>query len=277
MLSDFSLSDKTALVAGGARGIGSGVVEVFLEAGAKVVVNSLTDKYAKPFVEKLYEKYPKKVFSVLADATTSTGSKQLIERTHDIAGPIDVLVNCVGDGAYGGSLVPLPESHPSADGASEMGKYFGSKVYTDSDISKILDLNLMSAIYCSQAAAANMLERRRGKIISLVSNAAFYGAARNCIYSAGKAGIVGLTKSLASAWGPFGVTVNAISPGIHLDYKVMPKAETDMLEDLFLPKIPLGRLGTLREIGLLALFLASPAGDYMTGQVLTLDGGLGGA
>lgn len=274
MISEFALQDKTALVAGGARGIGSGIVEVFLEAGANVIVNSLTDKYAKPFVDELNTKYPEKAFGITADATTSDGSGRLIEKAQDIFGPIDILVNCVGDGSYGGSLVPLPAKNGSADVASNMGKYFGTKVYTDSDISKILDLNMMSAIHCTRAAAPSMLERRSGKIINMVSNAAFHGAATNCIYSAGKAGLVGLTKSLALAWAPFGVTVNAICPGIYLDHKVMPKEETDMLEDMFLPKIPLGRLGEFRDIGLLALYLASRAGDYMTGQVVRLDGGM---
>jgi NAD(P)-dependent dehydrogenase (short-subunit alcohol dehydrogenase family) len=259
MLADFSIANKTALVTGAGRGICTGVAEVFLDAGATVVVNALTDKFLGPFVDGLRRTYGDKVVSLTGDATTEEGAAKLLKQTADKVGPLDILVNGVGDG-IAGSIVPVP----------------GSKleVHTDADIKRILGLNMMSAIYCTRAAAAGMLERRRGKIINFSTGALIKGSPTRSVYTAGKAGLVGLTKTLALEWAPFGVTVNAISPGIYPDFEHMTEERAKMFEEQYMATIPLRRFGKFREVGLLALYLASPASDYMTGQVLSLDGGL---
>jgi len=247
------------LIVGAGRGIGAGVAEVFLESGASVAVNALSDKHALPFVAELQRQYGQGVCSIIADATSSEGARQIAAECRAKLGSIDILVNAVGD-AIGGSLVPVPGT--------------GEPAHTDEEIELILDLNLRSAINCIRATADEMIARRSGKIINIASSSALRGLPSRSVYAAAKMGIAGLTRSLAREWAAFHMTVNAIAPGVFPDRRAGNSSRIEELERRYVPDIPLGRLGGLRDVGLLALFLASAAGDYMTGQVIALDGGL---
>ena len=134
---------------------------------------------------------------------------------------------------------------------------------TDEEYRLILDLNLTEAVLCSRAAGPHMLGRRSGKIINIGSFASIRGGVNLTIYAAAKTALVGFTRALALEWAPFGVQVNSIAPGLFPD--AVRRAQQS---------VPLQREGRLREVGLLAVYLASAAGDYMTGQTLYLDGGL---
>jgi NAD(P)-dependent dehydrogenase (short-subunit alcohol dehydrogenase family) len=258
MVAEFSLAGKTALITGAARGIGTGIAEVFAEAGATVIVNSLTPKHLDGFVQLLQQRSGQRIVPVVGDATLPDSVADITKRALEVTGQIDILVNNLGD-SIRRPLVPLKEGEAGA---------------SNEEIQTILSLNLLATIYCSRAVGAHMIERRRGKVVNISSFGALQGAAGNSLYSAAKAALTGLTKSLALEWAPFGVSVNAIAPGIFPDVITSGQPAYDEAVASARTAIPLGRVGRLREVGLAALYLASDASNYMVGQTLPLDGGL---
>jgi len=184
-------------------------------------------------------------------------------------GRIDVLVNNAGQYVKV-PLVPLPgpelappiTTRPSGAGLS-VDEWLG-----------MLDVNLSSAMYGCRAVAPHMLERGYGKIINISSKNGTHAAALNAAYNPAKAGLNMLTRVLALEWAAHGVRVNAIGPGTFPagtgDFALSDPATRKRAAE----EVPIGRLGELRELGLLAVYLASPASDYMTGQVVYLDGGV---
>lgn len=156
---EFSLTGKTALITGAGRGIGAGIAEVFIEAGGTVVINALTDIYLGKLVQTLAERQGDRVIRLPGDATTPEGVAQLVERSVARAGANDILVNDAGD-AIQGHLVPTRE---------------GDRAMSEAEIAKTLDLNLMSAIYCTRAVGEAMLQSKQGRIIHVSSFAALDG------------------------------------------------------------------------------------------------------
>lgn len=255
----FSLQGRTALVTGAGRGIGTGIATVLAEAGATVIVNALTDTYLGPFVEQLSRQIGRPVHGICGDCTTSEGAARLAQRASELAPPVDILVNNVGD-AIRATFLPL-------DGTAD-------SPLADDVIAKSLDLNLMAAIYCTRAFGPGMLARKQGKVINISSLSAFNGSPHLSIYAAAKAALGGFTRSLALEWARHGVQVNAIAPGLFPDAAALGPERFAAVVDKTRSRIPMGRVGEFREVGLLALYLASSASDYMTGQVLSIDGGM---
>jgi len=259
MIPEFNLEGKTALITGAGRGIGTGIAEVLAEAGADLAINALTSTYVVKFAEQLATRSGRRVLPFIADVTRSDQVEDLFSRVLGYFGRLDILVNNLGD-AIPKPLVPLPDQE-------------GEPV-SDEEIRKVIDLNLTSTILCTRAAGKHFLDRRSGKVIIISSFAALRGRANLTLYAAAKSALWGFTRSLAVEWASCGIQVNAISPGIFPDPITTGEENYRQTIERARTSIPLGREGRLREVGLLALYLASAASDYMTGEMLFLDGGL---
>ncbi|MFC1532425.1 SDR family NAD(P)-dependent oxidoreductase [Thermodesulfobacteriota bacterium] len=257
LLPEFDLTDKVVFITGAGRGIGSGIAEVLAEAGANIALNALTPKNIERTVEAIEKKTKRRILTILADVTKSNEVNMAVEKVLSEFGRIDVLINNLGDAIHH-SLVKLPGTEGTA--------------ITDEQLKHILDINMMATVLCTRVVGPYMLEQRAGKIINISSFTARRGGANVAIYSLAKAAVVGFTRTQALEWAPYNVHINSIAPGLFPEPMDMNE---ERLQDLLKRvTIPLQRTGQLREVGYLALYLASSASDYMTGQTLYLDGGI---
>ena len=250
-ISEYDLSGKVAFVTGAGRGIGKGIAQVLAEAGADVVINALTPQYVEGLAADIGKATGRRVVPLVADVTRSDEVERAIPRILGEFGSLHILVNNLGD-AIRKPLVQV----------------------TDEELRTVLDLNFTATVLCSRAVGPHMLARRSGKVINIASFAAARGTPALTIYAAAKSAVVGFTRALALEWAPYGVHVNAIAPGLFPDPVTVGEEGYRRRTEQAKHTVPLGREGRLREVGLLALYLASAASDYMTGQTLYLDGGL---
>lgn len=256
---EYSVEGKTVIVTGAARGIGKGIARVLAESGAKVMVTSLTDRYLKPLAEEMAsEGMP--IETITADATKSDDWQRTIAHALDRWGHVDVLVNNLGD-AIRKPLVPLPDS--SSDSP-----------ITDDEWQWVMDINLTEAFLGCRTVGPYFIDQGWGKVINISGFAARNGSPDMLAYSVAKAGVVRLTQTLALEWAPYGINVNSIAPGIFPDPVTSGEQGAAASRARAEANVPLGRAGELREVGLLALYLASDASAYMTGETLYLDGGM---
>lgn len=256
---EYDITGRTVIITGAARGIGKGIARVLAEAGAKVMVTALTDRYLKPLAEEMANAgHP--IEAITADATSAADWQRTVDYALDRWGHIDVLINNLGD-AIRKPLVPRPGS---AD----------KEPITDEEWRKVIDINLTEAFMGCRAVGPHFLERRRGKVINISGFAARKGSPELLVYSIAKAGLARLTQTLALEWAPYGVTVNCIAPGQFPDPETGDPRQVAAARERARTSVPLGRVGELREVGLLALYLASDASNYMTGETIYLDGGL---
>jgi NAD(P)-dependent dehydrogenase (short-subunit alcohol dehydrogenase family) len=260
-LAEYDLAGKVAFVTGAGRGIGKGIAQVLAEAGADVVVNSLTERHVVPLAAEIGRATGRRVVPLVADVTKSDQVERAVEQILARFGALDVLVNNLGD-SIRKPLVPAP-----GDDAAQAP-------LTDEELRFVMDVNLTATLITTRAAGRHMLSRRAGKVINIGSFASARGGASLTLYSAAKTALVGFTRALALEWAPFGVRVNAIAPGLFPDPVTVGEAGYAERVEHARRAVPLQREGRLREVGLLAAYLASPASDYMTGQTLYLDGGL---
>jgi 3-oxoacyl-[acyl-carrier protein] reductase len=242
------LEGRVCIVTGSARGIGLSIAETFAKEGAIVVVTDVRADLIESSVKEIVSKGGKAV-GIAANVAESVQVGALVTRVVEELGRIDVLVNNAGV-TRDALLVRMSEA----------------------DWDFVLDVNLKGAFLMSQAVAKVMMKQRSGKIVNISSVVGLMGNAGQANYSASKAGLIGLTKSAAKELGGRGVCVNAVAPGF---------IETEMTASLseesrraFLENIPLKRAGQPSDVASAALFLASAAGDYITGQVIGVNGGL---
>ena len=259
MPSEYNVEGKTVIITGAARGIGKGIAWVLAECGARVMVTALTDRYLKPLAEEMAAAgHP--IETITADATRSEDWQRTIELALARWGHIDALINNLGD-AIPKSLVPLP-------GAADR------EPISDDEWRFVIDVNLTEAFMGCRAVGPHFLERRGGKIINISGFAARKGSPEMLAYSAAKAGLARLTQTLALEWAPYGIAVNSIAPGLFPDPETGDPDQVSTTREMARSTVPLGRVGELREVGLLALYLFSDASSYMTGETIYLDGGL---
>ena len=257
---EYDVTGKVVLITGAGRGIGKGIAQVLAHAGADIALNALTARYVEPLAAEIAQVSGRRVEPIIADVTKPDSVRAAVHAVLEKFGRIDVLVNALGD-SIRKPLVTLP------------GKA-GSQAATDDELKFVMDINLTEALLCTRAVGPHMLERRSGKVISISSYTASKGGGDLVLYTAAKTALTGFTRAQALEWAPYGVQVNAIAPGIFPDPVTSGEERAQQTAERSRRTVPLQRHGELREVGLLALYLASSASDYMTGQTLVLDGGL---
>jgi NAD(P)-dependent dehydrogenase (short-subunit alcohol dehydrogenase family) len=242
------VTGRVVVVTGGTTGIGRALTEGFAEAGADVVATSRRPEEVEATAAEV-ERRGRKTLRLRSDVTKTETLEHAREEVLRAFGRVDVLVNCAG--------VTRRKATMDMD---------------EAEFQSILDTNFMGTLRACRVFGAPMLERGQGRIINIASISTFVALYEVAAYSASKAAVASLTKSLALEWGPRGVNVNAIAPG------VFPTALNRALLDSprgqeFLQRTPLKRFGRVEELQGAAVFLASDAASYVNGEVLVVDGG----
>lgn len=244
-----SLKDKVALVTGGSRGIGRAIALALADSGAAVVVNYKGNQAAADEVVRAIESRDGRALAVQADVAQPADVERLFKQVIDTYGRLDILVNNAGV-TRDTLLLRMKET----------------------DFDEVINTNLRGTYLCTKAALRPMSRARGGRIINITSVVGLIGNAGQANYAAAKAGLVGFTKSIAREMASRAITVNAVAPG-YVDTE-MTAGLGDQIKEAILENIPLGRLGTPDDIAGVVCFLASDAAAYITGQTLTVDGGM---
>jgi 3-oxoacyl-[acyl-carrier protein] reductase len=237
-----------AIVTGGGRGIGRAIAEGLAHRGCHVVVVDINPAEAQEAVSVL-SSLGIKAMGIKLDVSNSEEVKKVFENIRKEFNRIDILVNNAGI-TRDGLLLRMKEE----------------------DWDSVMDINLKSVFLCSKEAIKDMSQQRYGRIVNISSVAAFMGNPGQANYGASKAGIVGLTKTLAKEYASRGITANAVAPGF------IQTAMTDVLpekvKEEVKKQVPLGRFGTVKDVADAVIFLASPDSGYITGQVIHVNGGM---
>lgn len=243
------LKGKTAVVTGASRGIGRAIALKLAGQGANVVVNYVRSKEEAVQLVRELESLGTKALAVLADVSVYSEAENLISRAKKEFGTVDILVNNAGI-TKDGLIMRMSEE----------------------DFDRVIQVNLKGAFNCSRHAVPYMLKQRKGRIINITSVVGLLGNAGQANYAAAKAGLIGLTKSLAKEIGSRGITVNAIAPGfIETD---MTAGLPDQTKEAVRESIALKKLGKPENIADAVVFLAGDTGEYITGQIISVDGGM---
>lgn len=267
MLREFSLKGKVALVTGAGRGIGQAISVVFAEAGADVIAVARTKEQIEATAAQVRQ-LGQKALAIPTDVTQVDQVEAMAKKAITEFGRIDILVNNAGT-AIIKPLVPLPGFNPP--GADTIPHFFHP--ISNEEWRQVMDTNLTGIFYCTRAVGPYMLERRKGKVINVTSVEGAKGFPYHIIYTSSKGAVNLFTRTLALEWARYNINVNAIAPGFFHTAMSARDHEDPKLRERIIHSIPLRRTGNLRDLGLLALYLASEASDYMTGQIIYLDGG----
>ncbi len=252
MSSSFDLNGKVALVTGSSSGIGRATAVALAANGARVAINFHRNETGAGEARAQITAAGGSAIVIQADVTRASEVQALIEQTVAEFGPIDILVNNAGSLVERLTILELSEERWD----------------------EVIDLNLKSAFLCCRAVAGSMMERQAGAIINLSSIAGRNGGALGSIhYSTAKGGVITFTKGLAKELGPFGVRVNAVSPGV-IDTPYHEQFSSPEMMKTYAGMIPLGRIGTPPEVANVICFLASDAASYLAGETIEINGGM---
>jgi len=244
-----SLKNKIVIITGSTRGIGLAIAKTFAEAGATLIISSRNQEKTTEIANTLMSDYNIQSLGIACNVSSLESCKELISKCIETYGKIDVLINNAGI-TDDNLLLRMSEDQWN----------------------NVIQTNLNSVFYMTKTVSKYMLKQKSGKIINITSVVGLMGNAGQANYAAAKAGIIGLTKSIAKELGSKGIICNAIAPGF---------IDTDMIDSLpkeyisnIINNIPLKRLGTVKDVSDLTLFLASEKSNYITGQTLSVDGGM---
>lgn len=240
------LKNKVAIVTGSAEGIGKAIAAAFIEEGAKVVIADINYKKATETANE----FGNNAYAVKVDVTDSAQVKNMVKDSLDHFKKIDILVNNAG----------LNIRRPSTDVSQE-------------DWDTVLNTNLKGSFFCAQAAAKEMIKRKHGRIINVGSCTCVFGMEGIAPYTASRGAILSMTRSLAAEWGKFGITVNVLAPGWFKTAQNAVLYENKEWVDYITERIPLNRPGQPHDLDGTVIFLASDASEYITGQIILVDGG----
>jgi NAD(P)-dependent dehydrogenase (short-subunit alcohol dehydrogenase family) len=246
----FDLTNKTAIVTGGSKGLGLAMAEGLASAGANLVIISRNEKEGKAAAEKIIKEYKTKAIAISATVTSEEEIQKAVATTIKEFGSIDILINNAGINIRG----PIDE-------------------LSYEDFKKVQQTNVDGTWLPSKAVVPQMKKQKSGRIINLASTLGVVGLANRTPYATSKGAVVQMTRALALELAPFHITVNAICPGPFLTDMNIPIKDDENTKKFIVGAVALERWGELQEIQGAALYLASAASSYTTGSLITVDGG----
>lgn len=248
----FDIKDKVAIITGGSIGLGHQIAEGLAEAGANVVICARNIERCKLTATEIKEQLGVRTLALEVDVKDPKSVQAMVDKTKEEFGRIDILINNAG----------ITWAAPADN-------------FPLKDWQKVIDVNVTGVFLCSQAVGRVMIEQGGGKIVNFASVAGLGGAPSEAMdaiaYNTSKGAVITFTKDLAVKWAKYNINVNAIAPGWFPTH--MSKDLLEMKKDLLLQSLPMKRWGREDELKGAALFLSSPASNYVTGHILTVDGG----
>lgn len=249
-IKQFDLTDRTALVVGGSKGLGEAMAEGLASAGANIVIASRNAAEASLVAERIASEYGRKAIGLKADVTRKDEVDAMVETTIRTFGKVDILINSAGINIRG----PIDE-------------------LSYEEFQQVQQINVDGTWLCCRAVVPFMKRAGKGNIINLASTLGLVGLANRTPYATSKGAIVQMTRALGLELAKFGINVNAICPGPFLTPMNVPVADTEEVKKFIIGAVALERWGRLEEIQGAAIFLAGDAASYMVGSIITVDAG----